>query len=483
MSTEVVDRSNILAGQTVFLKKISEISIKPRQRKIDVRDKNFLEHIDRLAASIQRVGLIHPVTLEDEGDELVTGFCRLNAFLKMGKETIPCVRRGDLSDLDKKIMELEENLERLDLEWWMKDAAIAEIHKLQSEIAIARGETWTQTKTAEATSTSVGRVNAALQVTEAIKKNPELKKASGLVAALKQIETEKKMEKRKEDIKLREAGLVKTYPAEIQVGDALELIKTLPEQSFDAVVTNFPFGVDLTLGDEHAKPYHDEEDYIVKLVRSVTHECYRVLRNDSWMLAFFDVRKISYSNKQRMLYNRHATLVQRLVKLGQIDADEAIEHMELASEAMGLTFWMEEAGFKYVQLMPCIWAKPNKTQGMIGDPNKGFIVAYEAFVLAGKGSPILLKKGLQNIFLFDTPTGNERDLSVQMPRALCSHLINMVTLGGGRVLDPFAGSGAIGEGALDNNCSYLGFENSIERAEVGNLRLREHLYAKQQVEK
>lgn len=477
------DRSNALVGQNVVLKPISEIKISKRQRKIDPNDKKgwarFEQHITGLAASIQRNGLFHPITLEDESDELVAGFCRLQAYMKLGRSEIPSVRRKDLSPLDRKVIEAEENLQRLGLEWWEEQAAIAEIHELQGILAAERGETWTQKDTAAMTNRAVGTVNQALQVSAAIKTQPELKQAKGLVAALNKVETGKKIEKRKEQQTLRDAGRIKTYPAEILVGDALELIKAQEDASFDAVITNFPFGVELTIGKDHEKPYADEEDYIVKLVRAVTHESYRVLRNDSWMVGFFDMRKITYSNKMKQFVKEVTKILDGIRGSEYLDIDVYNDLMQLGAESLGLTSWMEEAGFKYVQLLPAVWVKPNKTQGMIGDPRKGMIVAFEAFVFAAKGDAILLKQGLQNIFIYDTPSAGERDLSIQMPVDLCKRLVEITCLGGARILDPFAGSGAVGEGALENQCSFLGFELDPKRAEIGNLRLREHVFAQE----
>lgn len=478
--SNTIDLSGILAGQQIGSIPIANIRYSPRQRKVDLSSKDFEEHVAKLSASIQRVGLMHPITLEDESDELIAGFCRIQAFMRLGKTEIPYVRRKDLSALDRKRMELEENLQRMGLEWWMEAAAIAEIDNLQRAIAEANGETWSQQKTAEMVGKSVGTVNQATQLHKEIAANPELKKASGLVGALKQLQTKKQLEKRKEDIARREAGLIKTYPAEILVGDALELIRREEDESYDAIITNFPFGVDLTLGKDGKKPYHDEEDYIVKLVRAVTHESYRVLKNDSWMVAFFDMRKITYSNKQREFVAKMMDRSERLARLEKTEESMQThqELMQLGYESLGLTSWMEEAGFSYVQLMPAVWVKPNKTQGMIGDPRKGLISAYEAFVFAAKGNAILLKQGLQNIFIYDTPPESERVHPLQMSFDLCTRLVSMVSLGQGRILDPFAGSGSVGVGALNNQCSFRGFELSEEKASNGNMLLKEHVLAK-----
>lgn len=472
--------ASVLVGQTVKSIKISEIKIVNRQRSLvpDTKEfKEWMEHVQRLASSIKRAGLLHPVTLEDGTNQLLAGFNRVQAFMLLGRDEIPFVYRSELSDIDKQVIELEENVARLDISFADKVKAIAQIDELQRRLAGDRGEAWTTAKTAEMVGVSVGTVSQAKKVVEAAKLDPSLLESSGLVAALNKVKAGEALQKRKDDIAKREAGVIRTYPAEIIVGDALDLIRQEPDESFDAVITNFPFGVELKLGEDRKEVYHDAEDYIVGLVRRVTHECYRVLRPDSWMVAWFDIRKITYSNKMRLFADRVMPYIAKMQAAGLMKKEEYEWLHELADDALGLTYWMEEAGFDYVQLLPAIWYKPNKTQGNVGDPNKGMVMAYEAFVLAGKGNPQLLRKGRQNIFGYDTVLGADRDIDVQMPTSICMEVVSMVCLGGSRVLDPFAGSGAIGEGALSNQCSFRGYELDPKRAEIGNLRLREHIHA------
>lgn len=459
---------------------ISEITIKDRQRKTMDPD-----HINGLQSSIRAIGLINPITLERGSNVLLAGFSRLTAVINLGWKEVDFLYQDELDEVDRQRIELEENLHRKDLEWWEKDRALARIHELMGSITAKENEgkteaekkSWTQKDTASLTGKGVGSVNRAIEVAQALKENPELKKEKTRDSALRKVKTEKKIVERKAAIERKNSGQIPTVPAQIVVGDALELIKQEPSEEYDAVVTNFPFGIEYQTKDGE-ELYEDDEDYIVKLVRAVTQEAFRVLKNDSWMVAFFDMRKITYSNKQRQFVEESLRVMDQLHRAGAMDHEKHIKMWELGMESLGLARWMEEAGFSYVTLMPLIWAKPNKTQGMIGNPNKGFIVAYEAFVFASKGDAVLMKQGKQNIIIHDTLTPSEREFGMQMPIPVCKQIIEMVTLGGGKVLDPFAGVGSFGEGSLDHFCSFKGFELNPERAEVGNLRLQEHIYAR-----
>jgi ParB family chromosome partitioning protein len=430
----------------------SQINISGRQRKILTE-----EDILSLAKSIQDYGLFNPVLVRKMDDnlyELIAGFTRLQALLSLGIEQIPITLSEEADEIVLKEMELEENIRRKDLEWWEKADAVAEIHEMRQ----ARDPTWSMRKTAAMIGESAATVSQAVQLRNEVQANPEMKGEKTLRGALAKLDVKKKLVEKKADIERRSKGLLPSLRAEIVIGDAAELIKQEPDESFDAVITNLPFGVDLEFKSGH-KPYEDEEQYIIDLVQTIVTESFRVLKNDSWFVAWFDVRKITYSNHQRKLYR----MVENNDKL-----------KKLAFDSMGLTFWLEEAGFSYVNVVPAFWVKPNKTQGMIGDPRKGMIVAAEAMIIASKGDAFLMKQGRNNVFIYDTLSSSERDYSMQMPVALCTEIVSMVALGGARILDPFAGSGSIGLGALHKQCEFKGYELNPEAAAIGRMLLKEH---------
>ena len=70
------------------------------------------EKVERLKESIQRVGLIHPITVS--GGVLVAGLHRLTAHRELGIEEIDCHIIDDDELLQKEI-EIDENLHRKEL--------------------------------------------------------------------------------------------------------------------------------------------------------------------------------------------------------------------------------------------------------------------------------------------------------------------------------------------------------------------------------
>jgi len=441
--------------------KISEIKINPRQRK-SMDTPEYLEHIQDLSTSIEKHGLLQPIVLDAE-DNLVAGFTRIQAHLYIGRKEIAFTRVGELTEIQAKEMELEENVRRKNLEWWEEANAIAEIHALKSE----NDPEWSMAKTAAMVGKAISTVSQSVDLSKALQEDETIKTETTLRGALNKRKVARQIEKRKAIIKAQERGTVKKLPAVVKVGDARELIKEEPDASFDAIITNFPFGVDLTYKGGDA-PYHDEEVYIIRLVRDVVRESYRVLREDSWFVGFFDIRKITYSRSLKEVYDYLKK------RKGFAEGTEAREKL---IDSMGLAFWLEQAGFNYVNLLPAIWFKPNKTVGLLGDSTKGLVSSYESAIFACKGNGILNKRGRQNTFVYNTPNPSERVHDVQMPTDLCTEIVSMVTLGGGRVLDPFAGSGAVGLGALNCQCSFVGYELDPEYASNANLQLKEHMYA------
>lgn len=86
---------------------ISKIVVGERRRE-DAGD------IDGLAASIKRYGLLHPIVV-DEANNLVAGGRRLEACKRLKWLGVPVTLLGDLTDAERREIELEENLRRKDL--------------------------------------------------------------------------------------------------------------------------------------------------------------------------------------------------------------------------------------------------------------------------------------------------------------------------------------------------------------------------------
>jgi tetratricopeptide (TPR) repeat protein len=75
------------------------------------------KHVDEIARSIERLGLLNPIIVRPNGGmghQLISGLHRLKAFEQLGRETIPAEVR-DVSDHDARLIEITENLHRAEL--------------------------------------------------------------------------------------------------------------------------------------------------------------------------------------------------------------------------------------------------------------------------------------------------------------------------------------------------------------------------------
>lgn len=124
--------------QTVNINDIS-VNRSERQRKV-------LKDINILADSIRKTGLINPPVVTQDF-VLVAGERRLTACRDvLGWTHIPVQLTDDLPKDELHLIELEENVKRLDLDWKDEVLAVEEYHRLRMETE----EDWNATQTATA---------------------------------------------------------------------------------------------------------------------------------------------------------------------------------------------------------------------------------------------------------------------------------------------------------------------------------------------
>ncbi len=121
---------------------INEIIVENRQRQ-DLGD------ITGLAESIKQHGLIQPIII-DQNNRLLAGGRRLAAHLQLGLTHIDVVYKETLTEDEKYLIELEENVRRKDFSWQERVLNIATIHAIKKRQAALDSKTWGQRHTAEA---------------------------------------------------------------------------------------------------------------------------------------------------------------------------------------------------------------------------------------------------------------------------------------------------------------------------------------------
>jgi ParB/RepB/Spo0J family partition protein len=101
--------------------------------KIGKRMREDLGDIEDLAESINLRGLLHLITI-DENFNLIAGHRRLEACKLLGWEYIEARTISDLTEKEKRLIELEENTKRKDLTEYEKSKNLDELVNLTKEV-------------------------------------------------------------------------------------------------------------------------------------------------------------------------------------------------------------------------------------------------------------------------------------------------------------------------------------------------------------
>lgn len=383
------------------------MKVKIKDIKIGERVRTDYGDISALATSIQRYGLLHPIVI-DENKKLIAGERRLKAHIKLGKKEIEVKYFKDLSDVDKKEIELEENIQRKELDWQELVLAKLSLHELRQELYGPKtghtGEAgWGLSDTALALGKSEGSVSEDLQLAVALKSFPELGKEKNKTNAFKKYKQMKMVLLRQE---LNKRSIRDVTPNIIH-GDAAVECKKWEDESFDFFITDPPYGQDLDKKSDTGKmvsgvTYDDDPYTIMELLRKVTKELYRALKPDRHMIMAFSMT--------------HYTEVKKM---------------------------LEDAGF-VVDPTPLIW---NKESGSTPANGEYFPFAYEPAFWVMKG-----RRGLNstacNMFTCKRVPSKHKFHPLERPQELLIKWIEAISFPGEKGGDPFGGGGSLMEACI-----------------------------------
>ncbi len=135
-----------------------------------------------LADSLSRFGQLVPIIITWRMQEaiLVAGFRRYTAAKLLGWTTLEAVVRDDISELLKKEIELEENLQREDMTWQEQVKAIAALDELKKKL----DPKWSQIQTGAVIGMERSHVNEAVRLNRLMELFPELQDAKSVTQAL-----------------------------------------------------------------------------------------------------------------------------------------------------------------------------------------------------------------------------------------------------------------------------------------------------------
>jgi len=378
-----------------------------RDVKVEKRIRSDYGDINGLSVSIEKFGLLHPICI-DKDNNLIAGERRLRAHEKLGREEIEVKYLEDLTEVQKKEIELEENIQRKELDWQEQVLAKLQLHELRQELYGNRtghtgGEGWGVGDTAVALDQSAGTVSMDLQLARAIQSFPELRKEKSKTHAFKKYKQLQMVLLRQELNRRRKREMV----PHIIHGDAAIETKKWGDETFDFILTDPPYGIDVNKKSDTGKNisgvnYEDNPYEIMELLRIVSRELYRSLKNNTHMIMAFSMT--------------------HYVELKKI---------------------LEEVGFT-VDPTPLIW---NKTTGSTPSNGEYFPYAYEPALWCMKGRRGL-NSTVSNVFTYKRVPHNLKKHPMERPQGLLVSMIEAISFPGELGGDPFGGGGSMLEACI-----------------------------------
>lgn len=386
------------------------IDIPPdRQRKLFDTDA-----IEELADSIEAIGLLQPPILEEAPDGryiLRAGERRFRAIQRLNDQRRPFKQAGEAipagflpaslipssTPLLAFQIELEENIIRRDLSWQERAAAVARLAELKAATTSSYSETVRETL-ATLRRVEPGEIKRDLSETHQTillgqhLNDPEIAKARTRTDALKVLSR-----------KLR-AGADATRPPSsipnLYLGDALDLLPTFPAGSFDVLLTDPPYGIDIEQFSTQSSSEQNYDDSYATwgpLLRALAREAARLLVPDAHGYVF--------------------CAHERFAELSSIFTTE---------------------GFACYP-RPLIWNRA--PDGRLPVPDKWPRRCYETVLYFRRGNRDL-REYRPDVLSYPADRDSTNYHGAKKPVALLRDLLERSARPGDRVLDPFGGSGA-----------------------------------------
>lgn len=356
----------------------------------ETRQRRELTNIDELAASIRSIGLLNPLIV-DRDHVLIAGERRLTACRQLGLSHVPVQYYDDLSDAERQLIELEENVRRVELSWQDHCKAVHDYHQL---CLLARPD-WTREDSAKALNIEVRTLDRHIGVWQEISKgNTAIAEAPAYTVARNLMERQRS----------REAAAIVAEAAPLEHKDrpplenvsCHEWVKSYDGPPFNLLVCDFPYGIgfDKQAGQNSVnyERYDDSFETYQALVEDFLPKV--PLAESAHMLFWFSMRHYAYT----------------------------VSHLR-------------DQGWR-VNYMPLFWAKSDNS-GILPDPKRGPRFNVETALLCSKGDRFITR-AVSNVWY--GARGEAQHASVK-PREMLRHFMSMLVDHTTHMLDPTCGSG------------------------------------------
>lgn len=378
--------------------------------KRDERQRRELKGIEELAESIHRIGLINPIVINPQGI-LVAGERRLTAIKSLGWTDVPVQFTTDLSDYELAVIELEENVKRIDLTWQDQCLAIEKFHTLKAE----HEEGWKKEDTAQALGLSEREVNRHVSVAkEILSGNERVAKADKFTMALNLVtrEAERRRDSVLDEIEVKASAVqVDKEPGEAPPKKVPPLIHDdfhewaagYTGTPFNLLHCDFPYGINVADSPRQNSGiqefYEDSKDVYFALLDTLAMAMSNVVADSAHMIFWF-----------------------------------SMDYYQVTMEKLTAMGWK-------VNPFPLIWHKSDNA-GIAPDPQRTPRRTYETAFFCTRGDRKLTQAGaMANSFAFPGKKGPDGIHLSEKPVPMLTHFLRMICDDYSRVLDPTCGSG------------------------------------------
>jgi ParB family chromosome partitioning protein len=392
--------------------KLDEIKIGNRYRE-DMGD------IEELTASIKEVGILQPISVDEEM-HLLAGERRLKAARAAELKSIPAVIQKVSGELSAREIELIENVCRKDFTWDERAKLEQEIFQIKQE----EDPDWSQRQHVEYLGTSKGASGRRLQLAEAMEFIPDLADCRTQDEAWKQykkIEEELITESIKEKAGGELIGAAKYAQNHYKVGDAIEGLKKANPNVCHFIEVDPPYAVELHRRKDRNQDLKQMDNYneinandYPDFLKTVATECFRIMSSNSFMVWWFGP-----------------------------------EWYSIVKETL------KEAGFK-VGDIPAVWIKGQA--GQTASPDTMLGSSYEPFFLCRKGMPKLRQSGRSNVFNFNPVPPQDKIHPTERPIELMLEILRTCAYPGALICVPFLGSGVTLRACYKENMKGYGWD-------------------------
>lgn len=425
---------------------------------VEDRERTDYGDIEELARSISKKGIIQPLIV-DSSYRLVAGGRRYSAAIMAGKTKVPCLVGNNLSDLDRKELELLENLDRKDFSWQEEVRVIRKLHEMYK----AQDSAWSGRKTADRLGKSKSQVADQIKLACYMDELPELGEcklandAWKAINSLEEVAILEEMESRRSGKRGEVQSIIdetakfladhmadkaRMNPGDVPPVDTtssatLEVnsVSNYFVQDFFAAVANMddgalgigsivecdpPYGIDL----QNIKKAGETDDYneipptqYVGFLQELTHELYRVQADQSTLIFWY-------------------------------------AHQWYSEVCLALS----EAGYMFSRV-PAAWMKLGGGQSL--QPRHLLASNYEPFILARKGKSVPLgKPGASNVFLHAPVSPQKKIHPTERPVGLIKDILGTccILAPNTKCMVPFAGSGNTLTACDELGISSFGFD-------------------------